>query len=388
MANEGRDAEIEMLKEIDGIDITKISDQISGKKTEVIDPPKVDPPKTDPPKADPPKNVPDRSAIESAILSEMFGEQYRTVDDVKKANIPASLQELVTLRQKTHDLETQLKAKPKHNFASDDIAKFNEFSRETGLKNFEIFNQLSAVTDIANMTPIDALVLNHIVENPEFASTPARVRKYFETKYNVEGAKEKIEAGELTQDELDNRMMDMAIAAKTAKTRLGELKGKIKMPEIPAEDNTGGPKKWTPEIEKTQRESWTKVNEVMGKELSTISIPMKDSKEPIINFVVPEEAQKAIMKDAVEYAVSNQLEVTQENLQPIAIFMRDRYIMNNLGLITHSIFEKARTMTEKEYLEKYNNPSKEKNNDKPGAGAEPESDEAKKEKAFQSELKR
>jgi len=46
---------------------------------------------------------------------------------LKKANIPAQLQELEKLRQKTQDLETQLKTKPKHHYASDDIAKFDEF---------------------------------------------------------------------------------------------------------------------------------------------------------------------------------------------------------------------------------------------------------------------
>ena len=98
----------------------------------------------------------------------------------------------------------KLKAKPKHNFANDDIAKFNEFVRETGIKDVGVFNKING-TDVANMNDMDALVMQHIIENPTLAGKEPQVRKYFETKYNVDPAK--VTAGELTQEELETNLI-------------------------------------------------------------------------------------------------------------------------------------------------------------------------------------
>ena len=56
------------------------------------------------------------------------------------------------------------------------------------------------------------------------------------------------------------------------KVKLQELKGKIKMPDIPADEPPEGKPKWTPEIEKTQKTGWTTVNEKMIAEFAKIPI--------------------------------------------------------------------------------------------------------------------
>jgi hypothetical protein len=64
-------------------------------------------------------------------------------------------------------------------------------------------------------------------------------------------------------------------------------------------------------------------------------------------------------------------------------------ILPNLlnGEIAHAIFERARSMTEEEFLKTYSNAS-EKNTDKPSLKPEVDSDEAKKDKAFNAEMNR
>jgi hypothetical protein len=392
--NDGRDEEIDALLGIENIDTAKITDQITqrkgGKKEEPLktdpektDPLKTDPIKTDPVKVDPSKNVPDTDTIRATMLNEMFGESYKTVEEVKKANIPASLQELATLRQKNQELEAQVKARPKHAFANDDIAKMNEFVRETGIKDVGIFNRLS-VADIANMEPMDALVLQHIIDNPSLAGKEPQVRKYFETKYNVDP--KKVEAGDLTQEELEVNQIGIHSDGSKAKDKLSTLKGKIKMPEVPA-DEPGKKVKWTPEVEATQKAGWNTVNERMMAEFSTIPITLKGSKEPIVNFVLPEEAKKVLLSNALDYVVSNQLEVNEANVKSVAQSMYSDLRLSMQDDIVHAVFERARSLTEKEYLEKYHNPSK-KNTDTPDNIAGDQSDEAKKEKAFQGELSR
>jgi hypothetical protein len=389
---DGRDDEIDALLEGNDVDPEKVAAQIKTKrgggtpepeKPEDKKPDKSEEKKPDEKKPDEHKEVPDPEIIKAAMLNEMFGEQFKTVEDFKKANIPDQLQELATLRRKNQELETQVKAKPKHAFANDDIAKFNEFVRETGIKDAGIFNKLSA-SDVANMKPMDALVLQRIIDDPTLAGKEPQVQRSLERRFNVDP--KKVEAGELTQEEFDDNLLEVNSEGNKAKAKLQDLKGKIKMPEIPADLPPDGKIKWTPEIEKAQKDGWTKTTEAMVKEFSTIPIPIKGSKEPIVTFVLPEETRKLIMDKYSNLAVSNQMEVNDAaNVKNVAIQMYSEAILSNLEEITHAIFDRARSMKEEEYLEKYSHPSS-KNTDKPDMREGPLSDEEKADKAFQAEL--
>ena len=397
--NDGRDAEMEALLHVENVDTEAITAQITkgkGKKeaTPPADKTPLPPsPGTPPaPPATPPKTeVPTPEAIRTTMLNEMFGEQYKTVDEVKKANIPEALKELTTLRQKNQELSDSLAKKPKHSFASDDIAKFNEFARETGIKDASVFNKIN-VTDVANMSAMDALVLQHIIENPSLAGQEPQVRRYFERKYDVDPTKidpKKVESGDLTQAELDQNKLDydsnligVTSDGNKAKTKLQELKGKIKMPDIPAEETPA--KKWTPEIETKQKTAWSTVNEKMGETFSTIPIILEEGKEPIVNFVLPEEAKKSILQNALDYVVSNQMEVNETNVKSVANAMYSDILFNNRTKIYHAIFERARSMTEEEILKVYHNPSP-KNSDTPPGKGELTSEEAERQKAYDLE---
>ena len=142
--NDGRDDEIDALKDVIGGDPAAIAEQIlikrGGGTPKPTEEKKPDEKKPDEKNPDEHKiEVPDPEAIRKAMLNEMFGEQFPTVEDFKKANIPAALQELETLRRRIPELETQVKAKPKHAFATDELAMLNEFTRETGIKDVGVF---------------------------------------------------------------------------------------------------------------------------------------------------------------------------------------------------------------------------------------------------------
>jgi hypothetical protein len=396
--DDGRDDEINALMNAEGVDSAKIAEQVakkSGKKKDVTEQTPVTPPvtatttipplTTTPPMVTPIKeNVPDPETIKAGMLHEMWGDQFKTVEDFKKANIPAQLQELATLRQKNQELETQLKAKPKHHYANDDIAKYDEFVRETGIKDARVFDRLNG-TDLTNMEAMDALILYHIVKNPALANKEPQVRKYFETKYNVDS--KKVESGDLTQEELDANLIGVISEGEEARTKLQELKSKIKMPEIPKEEIPAGNTKWTPEIEAKQKADWSMVNSEMYKEFSKLPVYLKGVKEPIVNFELPEEAKSKVLGRAIDYIISNQLEVNTENVKSVAQAMYSDIRESYFDDIVHAVFERARSMTEKEYLETYHNPSK-KNDDIPAGGGEELSDEAKLKRAYEAELTR
>ena len=389
---DGRDDEINALLSIDGVDTAKLTEQITGKKGGDPKPP-VDPkPPTDPkPPADPkppvdPKDVPDPEAIKSAMLNEMFGEHFKTVEDVKKANIPEALQERETLRQKNLELETQLKAKPKTQFVNEDIAKLNEFIRETGIKDVAVFNRLNA-TDVANMDNIDALVFQHIVENPSLAGKEPQVRKYIETKYNVDS--KKVETGDLTQEELEINLIGITSEGAKAKAKLQDLKAKIKMPEIPPDEKPeGGKSRWTPEIETKQKAEWQKGYTKLYELFTAIEIPIKGGTAPIINFGIPEESRSEVLKNVTNYMVNNQLEVNEANVKAAINMARADLILGNLDQIIHAVSEHVRGLKEEEYLKLYSNPSQKRNTDTPGGGGVEMSDEAKLRRAFDAEMNR
>jgi hypothetical protein len=267
--------------------------------------------------------------------------------------------------------------------------------RDTGIKDAAVFNKLN-VTDVANMEDMDALVMQHIIEYPASAGKEPQVRRYFETKYNVDPSKidpKRVEFGNLTQEELEQNKLDYEsnlIGVTTdggkAKAKLQELKGKIKMPDILA-DEPNNKSKWTPEIEKSQTTAWTEVNEKMGAEFAKIPITLKGGKEPIVNFVLPEESQKVILKNALDYVVSNQLEVNEANVTSVAQAMYSDILFTHREEIYHAIFERARSMTEEEILKVYHNPSP-KNNDNPPPSGELDSEEVQRKKAFELEYKR
>ena len=389
--NDGRNEELDALLQVEGVDTASITEQINKAKgittpaptipPVVNTPPPVIPAGSTPPPVTPQKEVPDPEAIKAAMLNEMFGEQFKTVEDVKKANISGSLQELETLRQRTQELETQLAKKPKHSFASDDIAKFNEFARETGIKDAGIFNKING-TDLANMSDMDALVMQHIIENPSLAGKEPQVRRYFETKYNVD--KTKVEAGDLSEEDYEVNLIGVTSDGARAKTKLNELKGKIKMPETPADEPATT--KWTPEIEATQKKAWSMVNEKMGETFSTLPITPKGWKEPIVNFVLPEEAKKSVLKNALDYVVSNQMEVNEANVRSVANSMYSDILFDNREEIWHTIAERVRSMSEQEFLKAYHNPAP-KNNDTPPPSGEKPSIEVEREKAYLLETK-
>lgn len=408
---EGREAEIDALLNIPGVDPEKIRKQLNpelgssgddkgqppdGGGAGVVDKGKLpdgDDKGGEGDKGGKKENVPDESVIKASVLNEIFGDRYKTLDEVKSLNILDSLQERDTLRQKVTDLETQLGKKPKHSFASDDLAKFNEFARETKIDSYEVFRKLNS-TDIANMDDMDALIWQRISEDPELAADVQRVRKNFERKFDVDKAK--IEAGDMTQEEYDDNLFSMRTEARNAKKKLQELKGNIKMPEIREETpETIGPKKWTPEIEKVQKTKWAEGAKAIIGVYSKIPILMKDAKEPIINFVLPEEVRTRLEQDAFNFAINNHLEIVDTDLQgnqekalAVAVFIRRKLLDDNLPLIAHAIFERAQGMSKEEAAAVYHNPSKIEKGGGAGEGGAPTSFEEKQRKAYELEKNR
>ena len=388
---ESRKEEFDALKDL--IDPAELAAQLAGGDPPPADPPPADPPKpgtppADPPPADPPKpgaagTPPDATGI----LKEIFGDQFTSVDDLKNKNIPNVLKEYDQLRQQVEALSTEkeeltgkLNLKPKTAFANDDLALFNEFVKTTGINSFDVFNRLNGV-DPANMQYMDAIILSRLLDNPELTAKETQLRKHVEKTYNVDPE-------QVSEDDLEVNQIGLAQEGAKARAKLQELKGKLKLPEPDQETPAGAPA-WTPEQETQAKTTWSGANKAMAEKLSTIPYYLPNSKEPIINFAVPPESIKAIQEEAVQFALSNRMEATAENLETIARFMYSELKLRNEPLANHAIFEKARSLTKEEALKFYHNPSPLGNGDQPPAGrGDIDEVEAAKQEIFDKEMGR
>ena len=392
---EGRKEEVEALKGIEGVDPGEIMRQITGEPAPENPPvnPQSAPPTAGIPPAEPPKPSEAGSSPDATgILKEIFGDQFTSVDDLKKRNIPNALKEAEQLRQQheqllaeNKDLSSKLSVKPKSNFADDDVALYNEFVRETKIKSYDIFNRLNG-TDLATMDPKEAIVLARLLEEPELAKMEPQLRRRVETTYNVDPER-------VDDDELEINKFRLAEDGIKARRTLQEFKSKLKLPEPDA--GSDPTPQWTPEQERELTTQWSAANKAMGEKLSKIPIYLpgpKDSKEapaPFINFAIPEEMQRAIMKEATEMAINDRMGIDENSLTRIAKYMYSELILRNLDGIAHSIFEKARSLSDKEVRERYHNPTPLSGGDVPPAQrGDIDEDEEFQRKVFDAELNR
>ena len=312
----------------------------------------------------------------AGILKEIFGDQFTSVDDLKKINIPEKLREAETLREQVkalaaekEQISSQLEAKPKTQFVNDDLALFNEFVRETGVQSFDVFNRINSA-EIANMDDMDAVVLTRLLETPELINHEPRLRKNIEKVLNVDSDDD----GYSDDDGPPMPNINLIREGKKAKEKLLEIKGKLKIPETEVEPTNTARPEWTVE-QKTQAEGvWSNASEAMAGKLGTLEITLPGAKVPLTNYAVPEEILNAVKQDAVKRAVGGQLGVTDDNITDMARYMYAEIILRSLGGRDQAIFEQARSLSEIEVRERYHNPSP----IRPGDGAgEPGKPEAK-----------
>jgi hypothetical protein len=323
----------------------------------------------------------DVDQVRADFLKEIFGDQFKTVDDLKQANVTGQLQELSTLREGKVDLEAKLEAKPKTDFFNDDIALFNEFVKETGNSDFGVFKKVNS-TDIANMDPMEAMVTLAVLQTPALIGQEGNLKKNFERKYNLDP--ENVDEAELAINKV-GLLQD----GEKAKQSLLEVKSKLKMPEPPEETPPAeSPKELTAEEKTTLQKQWGPVAAKIGETYGTIPIYMKDSKEPVLNYQIDGEIQKVAIQDALNYCTQNRMELNEDNVKHVAGIMQNRLLLKEHQNIMHSVFEKARSLTEEQVTALYDNPSLAKNTDTPPAtpssGLSPADERAK--KAFDAEM--
>ncbi len=314
----------------------------------------------------------------TTLLSETFGGKYKTVDELKEANIPGQLEELEKLRDANKTLQGQLD-KPALGFANEGIGKFNQFVKDTGIDDYGVFNKLDK-TDLVSMDPMDALVLQETIDNPAFMGNESQVKKMIIKKYNVNP--KDVEDEKLSQDDFDLNKLSLDSAAAKAKTSLGELKGKIRMPDKP-EDTSQKTNVPTDDELKESRQTWgTVIGSMFGK-FEELPLNPDGTKEPYMKYSVTPESKQALTEFVVNYCVRNQLEPKKENIAEISDVIIGKYLKGNFNSILKVYGNKLRGDVTKEIEEKYDHPSALKGDEK---GPTEKFDEDGSEAAFKAEM--
>jgi hypothetical protein len=371
-----KDPAFQALLEIEGADVDGLKKQAG---MEVDTPPSADtippventvPPVDTPPPADTippaesptdtvppvekPKNDQQPPNQDGAFLKEIFGDRYKTIEEANDANISGIFDEAETLRKDNAELKTKLEAKPKTNFANDEMALYNEFVKETGQSNYGLFEKINS-TELATMDPMEALVAKYILDNPNQAGQEDMVRKFFVKKYDMDPDHD--------EETLSLNKFSMEADGATAKKSLQEIKEKLKIPEPSKEP--AQPKVKTPEEIATLEKGWNDFGTKAATHLSKLQIPIKDGKESLLDYEISESEKKEVADYITNFAAKNQMELTKENADILGKDAYQKLMIRKLPEIVHSVFEKAREMTEAEVHNLYSNPSPLNNKDTP-----------------------
>ena len=347
------------------------------------DTPSATPPKTvEPPVTPPVKDggtpaAPDKGEIERALVNEIFGGKFKTLDEVRAAKITDQLKEIDNLREKTSSLEQQVKGRPL-GYADEDMVLFNEFVKKTGIKNQAVFNKLMKI-DIDKLdNPMDMMILKEIVEKPKMIGNEEFLRKKLTDKYGVN-------EDEIDADELKINKIQLEADAENAAKYLRELKSGIKLPEVAPPP--AGEKSLTAEQQQKIETGWKATMDKINEEWKTIPIPLKGNKNAIINYDIPQSVKQSLTKDAYDYCVENHMELNENNLKTVFGMMQKDLLVSQMSEIVSAVADKIRGMTKEEYDKVYENPSIGINTDQPTKETLPDS-EADRREIYEAERKR
>ena len=295
------------------------------------------------------------------VVNEIFGDQFKSYDDVKKAKITDTLKEISTLRQENVTFKSQAEGRP-FGYANESIALFNEFVKKTGIQNYEAFNKLMN-TDLSKLGDAEVMVLKEIMDKPKFIGQESRLKAKFEKQYNVDDE-------EIDENDLEINKISLASDAETARKSLTELKDGVKLPEEtpPTTPTVNGKPELTDEQKGNIKDGWETLTKEIGDKWKSYPLTPKGSKTPLLSYEIPVETKQNLISRAKDFCVENQMELNEENVKQVFSMMQKDLVAENLPEILHSVAEKVRSLTAEEWDKVYENPSGTPNTDAPPAG--------------------
>jgi hypothetical protein len=348
---------------------------VANVKKEVQDEGKAEPEKKVDPEAakpEPEKKGDEGSQSAEINWAEILGQDYKTKDEVLKANIPDKLKKLSELERERAELETKMKAleesvsSSENPFADEVLYKINEFAKKTGRKDFDVIGKIFN-SDIATMPDIDVLILKEIYDNPKRAGQEDVIREKILSRYGLD---EDIDREDATEEEVakyEKRQRlakigieDDAVKAKSAleKVRTEITPFKTKSQEERLAEQEAKKKDYEKQVQ-TYKDGWAKViTEGMSKiDDLPIFVPKADGVDKLLDFKIPADKKAEYMKKAIDIVTAGGLPLKEESLDAAYTVYRNLIEADNRASIYEAIGKHYRSLTSEEWEKVTHNPS-------------------------------
>jgi len=193
-----------------------------------------------------------QTGLPEGFAPTIFGEGFDSWEKVQ-TEIPQRLSRLSELEREIEGY----KSKPIPEFADPEIASYNEFVRNTGIKDFALFDK---VKGYESLDDVEKMVLKEVLLNPEFKGKEDLLRNEILDKYKLS------EIYEESQQQLGK--VRLQADTKDAVSKIAEIVAKM---QVQAPD----PEK-VKASQQQKLESWLKeLDGILGK-VGTLPIPIPD----------------------------------------------------------------------------------------------------------------
>ena len=317
------------------------------------------------------------ATVSEPNYKEIFGEGFEKLEDVK-TKIPTILKEHKSLNEEKSKwsdektlLEKQIESLQSQ-FADDSLYKVNELAKKTGRKDWDILAKV-VTADTEKMQDIDVLILNKVYQNPQ--TDVFMLRKFIEKKYGIDGKPDPDATEEEKAkfaDELELAKYQLKEDANSVRKEFTKIREDIKLPEKldPVKLKEAEDKKKA-DNQKAYDETvkaWEDINKTFittnMKSISFMTKGKDGKEEKFIEYEVPPTEVDGYVKDASRYMTDNRSPFEKSSLDFVHDYVRTRVKDEHETDILMAYAEKARKLTDDEWVKKVNNPSALINTDK------------------------
>jgi hypothetical protein len=306
-----------------------------------------------------------RQKVTQEILSDIFGDKFKSVDEVKSSQVSERLNEYDNLRTSVSDLTEKNRLLTEQLSAYDDetfqeILKFSKFAKETGV-DYSIYNRLKNM-EVKDLDFVKAIAFVDIIDNPELMSKAGRIEENLKRKYKQ---------GDYRDDDPDNTgvklddedaNLELEKDGLKARKKLAELKSKISSLTVEKKD-----------VQKEKEEylkTWNGLVPGIMSHYKTLPIPafkiagdLDSNGKPTdmvfdkLSYTITEEDKKVIESEIKDFFTKNHIPLSPENV--VSVYnhhmnqLRDKKFIELLKIVAND----TRKRTYEEVTKKFNNTS-------------------------------
>ncbi len=300
-------------------------------------------------------------------FNETFQTNYESQDQVKELfdykNKYSDLQQ--TVQQKDEALSQA--SDPSSYFANENVMKINEVVKQHNVDPATASRVLN--TDFSQMNSEDVLVMNRLMEEPEWQGKEDLLREEIQEQYNLDMNPDDYDdenEQKKAQKKLARGKEKLNIDARKAKDQLT----KMQQVELPGkQDLEGSVKEQKQQLEQSAQ----------SKADNLVQDLEKINYHEDMEFQIDEDwKNKNLTKDnIVQQATSYGFDLSDEqSYEKFKNFMRNRYILENLPKLFNDYKKRLQTQQKDEEFNKYSNPRENNRQEKPDNAPKPKSREA------------